>query len=357
MNKKRFNTYQCPKQFMTYMSCLENKRRTVVVSDDNHVLQNAELSRKYRQAKSESVKTEIRETLFWINLKFLHEIFMKKLNPNLFRSDILDIYQELCISLAEGIDKALAIKNLNTEILSGKIWSQLMTGVNRIMREYYDRGNYFEELENPDLLEHKYPEDYEISRTLYRYLGAREEAIIEELYFRGKELEEVGDKFGLTKERTRQIREKAIRKMRQALEDVSDETESFIKFRQEIFNILRHFPKVRWIVFENPEEIMVDLEYLETRGINPKEFLVISEKPFTGKSYYNRVHYDSHIPRQYYGNVFDLTLEAVTYNRITFQFQYDIPREIKKLGGSKYLSDLQLRKLAIELIYRRELQL
>jgi hypothetical protein len=127
---------------------------------------------------------------------------MKKLNPNLFRSDVLDIYQELCISLAEGIDKALAIKNLNTEVLSGKIWSQLMTGVRQIMREYYDRGNYFEELENPDLLEHGCPEeDHEIPGTLYRYLEAREEAIIEELYFRDKELEETGDKFGLTKER------------------------------------------------------------------------------------------------------------------------------------------------------------
>lgn len=357
MNKKRFDTYQCPKQFMTYMSSMEDKRRTVVASGDNHVLRNAELLRKYRRAKSESVKTEIRETLFWINLKFLHEIFMKKLNPNLFRSDVLDIYQELCISLAEGIDKALAIKNLNTDVLSGKIWSQLMTGVRQIMRDYYDRGNHFEELENPDLLEHGYLEDHEISRTLYRYLEAREEAIIEELYFRDKELEETGDKFGLTKERIRQIREKAIGKMRQASEDVSDETESSVKFRQDIFGILRHFPRVRWIVFEDPNEIMVDLEYLESRGINPKEFLVISEKPFTGESYYNRVHYDSHIPRQYYGNVFDLTLEAVTYNRIAFQFQYDIPREIKKLGGSKYLSDLQLRKLAIDSIYRRELRL
>jgi hypothetical protein len=145
--------------------------------------------------------------------------------------------------------------------------------------------------------------------------------------------------------------------MRQALEDVSDETESSIKFRQEIFKILRHFPKVQWIVFEDPYEITVDMEYLESRGINPEEFLVISEKPFVGESYYNRVHYDSHIPRQYYGNVFDLTLEAVTYNRITFRFQYDIPREIEKLGGSKYLSDPLLRKLAIESIYRRELRL
>ena len=355
MNKKRFNTYQAPGQFMTYMSRLEDKRLATVTSDNHYVLQNADLLRRYKKSRSESARAEIRETLFWVNMKFLHEIFMKKLNPNLFRHDITDIYQELCISLTEGIDKALAIKNLDTKVLSGNIWSRLMTGVNRIMREYYDRGNYFTELEDPDIYEHEYPEEYEISRILYRELGAREEAIIEDLYYKGKDLDEVGWNFGLTKERVRQIREKAIKKMRQVFDFSIEDSDARIKFRQDIFKILRHYPKVYWVVFEDPGEPSVDMTYLESRGINPKQFLIISKTPFTGESYYNRIQYDSWIPRQYYGSVYDLTLEAVVYSRISYPFQYDIPREIEKSGGSRYLSDIQLRRLAIESIYRREL--
>ena len=355
MNKKRFNDYQCPKQFMTYMSRLEDKRRTIA-SDDHYVLQNAELLKKYRRAKSESARDKIKDTLFWVNLKFLHEIFMKKLNPNLFKSDILDIYQELCISLTEGINKTLAIRNSDTNMLSNKIWSRLMTGVDRVIKEYYERGNYFEELEDPDVFEYEYPESYEVPRTLYRYLWAREEAIIEELYFRDKELDETGDRFGLTRERVRQIREKAIKKMRQASEEVSEESDIGVKCRKDIFKILHHYPKVRWIVFEDPDQVTVDLEYLEIRGINPKQFLVISSSKPIGESYYNRVQYDSWIPRQYYGNVFDLTLEAVTYNRIQYPYQYDILREIKKIGSSRFLTEPQLRSIAIKLIYQRELQ-
>jgi RNA polymerase sigma factor (sigma-70 family) len=289
-------------------------------------------------------------------MKYLHEVFMKKLNPNLYRHDVLDIYQELCISLIDGIDKALSMKDLDTKTLSGRIWSRLMTGVNRVMKEYYDQGNHYLELPDPDIYEHEYPEDHEISRVLYLELGAREEAIIEDLYYRDKDLEEVGWNFGLTKERVRQIREKAIKKMRQAFDFSLEESERRLAFRKDIFRILRHYPKVHWVVFEDPEQPGPDMEYLESRGIDPREFLIISGTQSTGESYYPRVHYESWIPRQYYGNVYDLTLEAVVYEQLHYPFRYDIPREIKKLGGSKYLSDMQLRKLAIDSIYRRELR-
>ena len=148
MKKKRFNDFQTPKHYMTYMSRLEDARRATVTSDDHYVLQNADLIRQYKRSRSEAGRSKIRETLFWVNMKYLHEIFMKKLNPNLYRHDVLDIYQELCISLIDGIDKALSMKDLDTKTLSGRIWSRLMTGVNRVMKEYYDQGNHY--LELPD---------------------------------------------------------------------------------------------------------------------------------------------------------------------------------------------------------------
>uniref|UniRef100_UPI0028D886E3 sigma factor-like helix-turn-helix DNA-binding protein n=1 Tax=Hoylesella marshii TaxID=189722 RepID=UPI0028D886E3 len=57
----------------------------------------------------------------------------------------------------------------------------------------------------------------EINRTL-RVLNERERNIVEAFFGINqgeKTLEEIGNKFGLTRERVRQIKEKAIRRLRQ----------------------------------------------------------------------------------------------------------------------------------------------
>ena len=57
----------------------------------------------------------------------------------------------------------------------------------------------------------------EIDRALDSMLAEREREIIKMFFGIGTQemtLEEIGDKFGLTRERVRQIKEKAIRKLR-----------------------------------------------------------------------------------------------------------------------------------------------
>ena len=70
-------------------------------------------------------------------------------------------------------------------------------------------------LQNKSLVEESLRD--EISRVL-QVLDEREHKVIE-AYFginqRETTLEEIGDKYGLTRERVRQIKEKAIRKLRQ----------------------------------------------------------------------------------------------------------------------------------------------
>jgi RNA polymerase primary sigma factor len=58
----------------------------------------------------------------------------------------------------------------------------------------------------------------EIDRVLARTLAERERDIVRKFFGIGTPeltLEEIGDEFGLTRERVRQIKEKAIRKMKQ----------------------------------------------------------------------------------------------------------------------------------------------
>ena len=57
----------------------------------------------------------------------------------------------------------------------------------------------------------------EINRALDTLLAEREREIIKMFFGIGQQemtLEEIGDKFGLTRERVRQIKEKAIRRLR-----------------------------------------------------------------------------------------------------------------------------------------------
>ena len=357
--KKVFNS-RTPMQFMTYMSRLEDKRRTVVTGKDDYILQNADLIRKYKKSRSKFVRERIKESLFWINIKFLHKIFMTKLHPNLFGSDVLDIYQELCVSLINGIDVAFKRKDINTDILSSYIKGYLMGGVDRIIKEYYKPSEYFEFLEDPDSLEFVYPDHPEIITDIaYRYLRERERAIIDEYYFKDNDYEEISERFGLTKQRISQIKLKSLKKIREALEESNSSLNLNIIFRKDIFKIIRQYPMVRWVVFDSPYQYTVRLRELEKYGINPRQFLIISEQePSPKGDYYNRRKYEYHIPNQYYGNIYDRSLVAVSEAEIEYPFKYDIFREIEGLDDKTQclLSEQEKRGIAINRIYKRELR-
>ena len=83
-------------------------------------------------------------------------------------------------------------------------------------------ANYKEEpFEVFETLEDTYemPEvlDYEVKNAITKVLltlTPREERVIRERFFHGKTLEEVGQTFSVTRDRIRQIQEKALRKMK-----------------------------------------------------------------------------------------------------------------------------------------------
>lgn len=111
-------------------------------------------------------------------------------------------------------------------------------------------------------------------------------------YLEGKDKEEIGFFYGLTKERITQILEKSIRKLR----DFIEEQESLVSrkrvFREIIYQTLRSNPQIKYILVnpegqpeifshgtyhsDNDRDLLVD--YLLRQGIDPREWLIVSPK-------------------------------------------------------------------------------
>lgn len=288
---RRISKQAEPEHFYKYMLKLQEERDRLVGSDDNYKKKNSDLVKEYLKTNDPGQKKTIREKLILLNLPLAHEMLYSKLNVNLLEHDSPDILQELNFYLVKAIDSAL--RSEDKKHFSKRLFYSLLTGLKKIGEDYY---NYKPEpLEDPDSLVGEEKEKADLT-LIMKYIDAglseREKRICLMYYLEGKDKEEIGFFYGLTKERITQILEKSIRKLR----DFIEEQESLVSrkrvFREIIYQTLRSNPQIKYILVNpedqpeifsyetqhenNDEELIVD--HLLRWGIDPREWLIVSHR-------------------------------------------------------------------------------
>jgi RNA polymerase sigma factor (sigma-70 family) len=224
--KKRFNDYWAPHEFQSYMSRLEDEVRKLEIGANYKEL-NQTLIQLWKEESDPRRKDDIRNYLVLANLRLAHELLIKKLNPDFSQSDAIDILQEINLGLVEVITWFLE-ENEDSEFFSTRVWDKLCGKLRRIVKTYYEAKDFeqansslvedFEDEKNE--IEEKIEKNYaEIvsSRCLQLYCTGREETFLRETY--GIQsypycLEEIGCRYGLSRERVRQIDLKGIERIK-----------------------------------------------------------------------------------------------------------------------------------------------
>jgi hypothetical protein len=282
---KRFNG-QTGCEFEKYMSRLEDNRDKYGFGT-NYVETNRKLVSSYKRCSNPKKKLEIRNKLVMFNIKLAHEILYKKLNVDISKENSIDILQEINLYLIESVDKVLEYK---TNKVSKTLYFLIMSSLSKIVKKYYDYSAGRILISNPDriIMKTKEKEKENINRYVNeKYLNSREYHILRESFKDCASLELIGCEFGLTTERVKQIKEKAIKKIREAIEDIKIKSKKNVD--NEVSKFLKVNPNIKYVIYYPTETIIQSffesyadqclLEKLIFRGIDLREWLIVDNKP------------------------------------------------------------------------------
>ena len=277
-------------EFKRYMSILKDDRNKNGFGTD-YVETNKKLVSSYYRISNPMKKLEIRNKLVMFNIKLAHEILYKKLNVDTSKEDSIDILQEINLCLVESIDKILESK---TKGVSTTLYYLIIGSLDKIIKKYYvynSRKNFRINLE--EIIEDEEEEKEDVRAYIStNILKVREYNILREFLNDDISLEEIGYKYGLTRERVRQLRAIAIRRIRDAIE--TRKRVSRMREENEILRFLRTHPDIKYVIYyPNIEHEFSKsytnqslLEKLIYNGIDPKEWLIVDDKPW---EYYAKI--------------------------------------------------------------------
>ena len=280
-----------------YLNRLQNERiKLFGTKIINYERKNLELVKSYLGNKSKKT----RDAIILLNLTMAHEMMYKKLSINVFKHDTPDILQELNLATTETVDKILErveSKKMDPKHFGKALYWMTLTSLRKIGEGYYNYSAQTESLEDPDVLEAEIIESREddilqIKRYSREALSEREGRILELLFLKGIDPEEIGFMYGLTRARISQIREKACRELRDYIEESQEVIEKKRKFRKTIYQVLKANPRIKYVLVnpegceeiyshetywdKNDRNLLLD-EYLH-QGINPWEWLIVSPR-------------------------------------------------------------------------------
>jgi RNA polymerase sigma factor (sigma-70 family) len=296
--RKRFNKEQAPVHFNNYMSSLEDSRIRMGLGNEFEET-NRGLCLGYFLTDDPENKIKLRNKLVMHNIKLAHEYLYKKLRVDISIENSIDIFQEINLCLVESVDKCLEVveKRGSAGVFIPYLTYLLLNGLKKIANKYFDYNRLRKHLLNEDdlpmpstvMVEEKIRRE-ELMGLVRRYTDERESRVIEGYYFEETTLEELGYCFCLTRERTRQIREKGLKKIREGVEWY----EEVRKNNRNNLNILKtciaNDPKIKFVVYDycdlvidncvpllkhNRTTLNGNIEYLLYKGIDLSEWLFI----------------------------------------------------------------------------------
>lgn len=298
------------REFNQYMIEFQNELKKT----GNYRKRTTSLIKEYYSSDSGRSKLEIKNELAIINIRLAYKILFKKLKVNIFRSDILDIFQEFNLCLLESVEEILS-KLGEEEVInsfSARLYYKLLGKLCKITRNYFDYNNRIDYIEFPDniILEEK--EDvsdliYEINSTRNSVLSTREQQITDS-YLKG-DISYCSLNLDLTIERIQQIKNSSLRKIRDSINEKHQLTNKLKLEKELLLKFIKRYPRRKYILFAQSKKLTMyqsgsknyepkQLDVMVDKGLNPSEWIIITDRyvSFTREEYDGFLQIVSNLP-------------------------------------------------------------